>query len=112
MAFLDKVGKLAKAAAEKTGDAVEVGKLTVKIRSEKGKIEDCMQSIGAYYYDQYKNGAELPAEVAAFCSEISEREATIAALEEEKAAVGADVEEEPAEAAAEEVSAEEVPAEE
>ena len=41
MALKDKLGAIAKTAADKTGDVVETTKLNIKINEEKSKISSC-----------------------------------------------------------------------
>jgi len=63
MAFLDKIGNMAKSTVETT-------KLNSKISSEKNLIEGVYRKLGEYYYLKHQSGEKLPKEAAAFCAEI------------------------------------------
>ena len=93
MAFLDKMGKIAKTVGEKTGDAVEIGRINLKINQVEGKIKDAKQELGSLMYLLYRNGRTLPEDAALICQQIRALEETIAQLEADKAAVTADREE-------------------
>jgi len=84
MAFLNKLGDMAKNIGDKAGEAIETTKLNSKINSEKSAIEGVYKKIGEYYYQQYKAGTSLPEEAAAFCAEIDGHNA---AIEEAKAEI-------------------------
>lgn len=100
MAFLDKVTQIAKTVGEKTGDAVETGRISLKIAQEEGRMKDAKLRLGELMFQAVKDGAELSAEAMAVCREILAMEENIAALEAEKDAVNA-----PQEAAAPESTA-------
>lgn len=90
MAFLDKLSSVAKGAADKAGDLVEITKLNGKIVMEKDKINTAKKAIGAYYYEKFKEGTMLDAEVAPQCEIIVAAELAIKELEEQIAAVKAE----------------------
>ena len=112
MDFLDKMGKLAKTVGEKTGDAVEIGKINLKINQAEGKIKDAKQDLGDLMYLLYRNGRTLPEDAAAICQEIKSLEETIAGLEADKAAVKEPAKEEPEAEEAPVEKKEELPGEE
>lgn len=51
--LFDKVKKAGAYAADKTGDAVEIGVAKGKIASRKGDIADVERLIGRYFYNKY-----------------------------------------------------------
>ncbi len=67
MAFFDKIGDFAKNIGDRTGDAIEIGKLNSKINTEKNQAGDAWKKIGEYYYNLYINGSEVSPEVIEFC---------------------------------------------
>jgi len=70
MAFLDKVGNLAKSATDKAGEMVEVTKLNTKINECKGKITASKTQIGEYYWTKYESGETLDDGVMEICAQI------------------------------------------
>lgn len=70
MAFLDKLGNLAKSAADKTGDMMETTKLNSKINECKKNIAARKLEIGEHYWAKYENGETLDAEVMEICAAI------------------------------------------
>ena len=54
--FLDKVGSLAKTAADKTSDAIEVTKLNSKIAKEKDQIKLIKLEIAERFLAAYESG--------------------------------------------------------
>ena len=83
MAFLDKLGDLAKNVGEKTGDMVEITKLNSKISSEKSAIEGLKKQIGECCFNKYQEGGIIDEDIVAFCSSIAEHMDTISALQSE-----------------------------
>lgn len=77
MAFLDKLGDMAKNIGDKAGDAVETTKLNSKINAEQKTIDGIYKKIGEYYYGKHQSGESLPEEAAAFCAEIDGHNAVI-----------------------------------
>ena len=67
MALFDKLSDLAKNITEKTTDAIETGKLTNKINSEKNLAGEELKKIGAFYYEKYVESGEAAPEVLEFC---------------------------------------------
>lgn len=67
MALFDKLSDLAKNISEKTTDAIETGKLTNKINSEKNLAGEELKKIGAFYYERYMESGEAAPEVLEFC---------------------------------------------
>lgn len=84
--FLSKASKLAKTtaskAADKAGDLVEIGKIKAKINSSKSEIANLEKKIGAYYYEQYMEGAAVDAAIGEMCQEIRRQNELIEELEE------------------------------
>lgn len=67
MAFLDKLGDLAKNLGDKTSDAIETGKLNSRINAEKAAAGEELKKIGEHYYNLYLAGGQTAPEVLAFC---------------------------------------------
>jgi len=83
MAFLNKVGNLAKSATDKAGEMVEVTKLNTKINESKGKITTSKTQIGEYYWKKYESGEGLDDEVMEICASIKAENDTIDQLNNE-----------------------------
>ncbi|MBQ4339993.1 MAG: hypothetical protein IJC41_03220 [Firmicutes bacterium] len=83
MAIKDKLGAIAKTAADKTGDVVETTKLNIKVNEEKGKIKELMAEVGKYYYEKFRGGEELPVEVVDLFCKIKDAEAAIDDMQEQ-----------------------------
>lgn len=81
--FLNKLGDMAKNAADKTGEMIEIGKLNTKISAEQTKISDLKQKIGNFYYDRFSTEENFPAEVAELCQQINLCEEAIASVQAE-----------------------------
>jgi hypothetical protein len=96
MAFLDKLGGIAKSIGDKTSDTIEISKLNSKISSEKTAIAECMKQIGEFYYAKHQTGepddpgaAELFAAIDGHNKVIAETQAEIARIQAENAAQAA-----------------------
>ena len=63
MAFFNKLNDLAKNIGDRTSDALETGKLTAKIHSERKAAEEDIKKIGEHYYHFFMTGGEVPAEL-------------------------------------------------
>ena len=63
MAFLDKINDFAKVATEKTNNAIESTKLSVKIEGEQRTIDAIIKKIGEYYVAKIDSGEILEEEV-------------------------------------------------
>lgn len=81
--FLNKLGDMAKNAADKGGDVIEISRLNAKISTEQTNIVTVKQKIGDFYYERFGTDIEYPAEVTELCQQIKLCEDTIAALQEE-----------------------------
>lgn len=77
MAFFDKLNDLAKNIGDKTGDAIETGRLSAKISADKKEIMALMQKIGEYYYEKYKNGDVPPEEIKDYFAAADEKNVLI-----------------------------------
>lgn len=73
MAFFDKLNDLAKNIGDKTGDAIETGRLNSKIAADKKEIAALMQKAGEYYYEKYKNGDVPPEEIKDYFAAADEK---------------------------------------
>lgn len=70
LAFLDKISSMAKNAADKTNDMIEVNRINSKISAEKVRITDYKNTIGEYYWSKYNSGEEIDPEATRICEEI------------------------------------------
>ena len=80
--LLNRLGDMAKNAADKTGDIIEIGKLNSKINSEQQTITSLKEKIGTYYFNHSDASTELPAEVRELCQKIQESLDAIAMLQQ------------------------------
>ena len=87
MALKDKLGAIAKTAADKTGDVVETTKLNIKINEEKSKISSCMEEVGRYYFEKFLNGEEFPVEITDLFCRVKDSEELIEDMPEQIRAV-------------------------
>ncbi len=81
--FMDKMGNIAKKAADKTGDMVEIGMLNSKIGAQRQNITSIRERMGGIIYDQFRQGIELAEELTQFCQQIEEIEAAIAKMQKD-----------------------------
>lgn len=74
-----KTEELARIAARKSGDLLEIGKLKLKIQEEKNAIKNEQQEIGAIVYEKYAKTAKasVPAEILSHVVSIKTRQETI-----------------------------------
>jgi predicted nucleic acid-binding Zn ribbon protein len=56
MAFLDKLGDLARNIGDKTSETIETTKINNRIGSERTAIAECMRRIGEIYYRKHQEG--------------------------------------------------------
>lgn len=68
MAFFDKLNDFAKNISDKTTDAIETGKLSSRINSEKNLAGEELKKIGEHYYNLWLEGGKIAPEVLEFCS--------------------------------------------
>jgi len=73
-AFTRKVAETARSAAKKSGDLVEVTKLTMSINTEEGKIEKLYTEMGKIIYEEYKKGNFSSNSIKEICTKIEEHE--------------------------------------
>ncbi|WP_312070276.1 hypothetical protein [Anaerotignum propionicum] len=81
--FIDKVGNLAKKAADKTGDMVEIGMLNSKIGAQRQNISSMKERMGGIVFEQFRQGIELSEELTQFCQQIEEIEAAITKMQKD-----------------------------
>jgi hypothetical protein len=93
MAFLDKLGDIARNIGDKATDAIETTKLNSKISAEKTAIAECMRQIGEYYYGKHETGepddpgtAEFFAAIDGHNKAIADTQAEIERIQAENAA--------------------------
>ena len=70
MAFLDKVSDIAKSAVDKAGDAVDITKLTAKIKSVESDIKAEKIKIGEAVIEQAAAGAEFDEDITEILNKI------------------------------------------
>jgi DNA-directed RNA polymerase subunit RPC12/RpoP len=90
MAFLDKLGDMARSLGDKATDAIETTELNNKIGAEKTAMAECMRQVGEYYYGKYLAGesddpgaAELFAAIDGHNKAIADAQAEIARIQAE-----------------------------
>lgn len=81
--IFEKLGSLAKNAANKTEDAIEIARLNSKINTENNKISAVKMCIGEYCWARYTAGATLDEEIMNLCNKIEDLLKNIAAAESE-----------------------------
>jgi hypothetical protein len=80
--FFESVKKVGAYAADKTGDAVEIGVAKGKIAARKSDIADIEKLIGRYFYKKYlENGVGEDEAVLEHCKKIDSLNSEIAELE-------------------------------
>ena len=82
MSFMDSVGSVVKTVGDKTGTAIEVGKVKSKISNEKSTIRADFEKIGIMY-KRYKEGECDDEELKCLFSEIDASRENIAGYEED-----------------------------
>lgn len=85
--FFNKLGDMAKTAADKTGDMIEIGKLNSRISAEQSNISAVKEKIGDYYYNLSLNGGDFPIEVIEMFGQIKACQQEILSLQNEISAV-------------------------
>lgn len=83
MAFLDKLGEVAKNMTEKAGDSLEINRLNGEISIEKGNIQCYHRELGEYYWSKYAVGVKLDEEAMLICDKVIVSQERIRALGEE-----------------------------
>ena len=81
--FFDKIGELAKSAADKTNELIEQNKLNSKITAEETAIAKFKEQIGNYYYDKYETGTAPDGPVAEWYYGIKAAQVRIAEVQAE-----------------------------
>lgn len=81
--FLDKIGEMAKSAADKTNDLIEQSRLNSKINGEEAVIAELKEQIGNFYWQRYAKGEQTDNEIKEWCEAIKVSQATIAATRKE-----------------------------
>ena len=84
MAFLDSLNKMAKNLGEMAGDAVENGKLNIKLMEEKGKLTEAYAELGEAVYQQQKGIADNSAKINELILRIDGHTQQIEALQAEQ----------------------------
>ncbi|MBQ9931154.1 MAG: hypothetical protein IJO79_02280 [Firmicutes bacterium] len=84
MAFLDKVTDLTRAAAKRSGEMVEAGKVAIEISKLRSEIKDIHIEIGKVVCRLNNAGITLDPELRYMCEEVEEKLRAIEALEAEK----------------------------
>lgn len=90
MAFLDKLGELARTAADKANDGLEINRINSDIVIQKGNINEYQRELGMYYWAKFVMGDQLDEEATAICDKIVKAQDRIKELEAEIEQVKAD----------------------
>ena len=83
MAFLDKLGELAKTAADKANDSLEINRINSDINMQKDNIQEYQRQLGQYYWAKFVVGERLEEEAMAICDKIVAAKDQIKQLEAE-----------------------------
>ncbi len=83
MAFLDKLGELARTAADKANDGLEINRINSDIVIQKGNINEYQRELGMYYWARFVMGDQLDEEATAICDKIVKAQDRIKELEAE-----------------------------
>lgn len=97
MAFLDKLGEVAKNVSEKANDSFETNRLTGDIALQKGNIQVYQRELGEYYWAKFAVGEQLDSEAMLICDKIVAAQDKIRELEAQIAQIKVDREAERAE---------------
>lgn len=85
--FFDKIGEVAKSAAGKTNDMLELNRLNAKIGAAESSIAKFKEQIGNFYWEKAAAGAQPDAEILEWCGAIQTAEEEIASLREAVAVI-------------------------
>ncbi len=85
--FFDKIGEVAKSAADKTNDMLELNRLNAKIGAAESSIAKLKEQIGNFYWEKAAAGAQPDAEIVAWCESIQTAKEEIASLREAVTAI-------------------------
>ena len=85
MAFLDKVNKMAKNLGEMAGDAMENGKLNLKLMEERAGLAEAYAQLGEAFYQQQKGTADNTEKINELFLKIDGHHQQIEALQAESA---------------------------
>ncbi len=83
MAFLDKIGSLAKNVSYKAGEMIELTKLSSRVNEHNGKISSLLTQIGQHYLVKFEAGEPVDAEVLPLFEDIRTQKEAIEALNAE-----------------------------
>ena len=72
MAFMEKLGNVAKTIGEKAGDAMEMAKIEAKMKSAETAYKEGLKKIGEHYCGIYRAGGQLDPEIEAKVKETVE----------------------------------------
>jgi len=86
MAFKDKLSAIAATVGEKAGDAIESGKIAIKIKEEERKMDNNAERIGKIIIDKLDNGEEMEEGIMELYALIKQSREAIEALRAEQAA--------------------------
>ena len=83
MALFDSLNKMAKNLGEMAGDAMENGKLNMKIMEEKGKLNEAYMLLGETMYQQAKSGEDKSKEINDLLIRIDDHHQAIEAVKQQ-----------------------------
>lgn len=84
MSILNKLGEIAKTVGDKTNDALEQGKASMKIKTEEANFAEQMRKIGEHYYARRAEGLMLEDAVAEACAAADQARDTIEEIRAEQ----------------------------
>lgn len=70
MAFFDKIGELARSAADKASDGMEITRINSDITMQQGNINEYQRELGMYYWSKFVTGEKLDEEAMLICDKI------------------------------------------
>ena len=76
-------GEMAKNAAEKGQDMVEITKINNRIKEEEGEIAEAQKTIGQIMLARFSNGGEIDDQIREICEGINKRVSVIDGLKDE-----------------------------
>lgn len=79
--LFDGIKDLAKNAADKTNEVIELGKHKARIAQEENTINGIKEQIGNYYWEHYVSGKQLDGPVMNWCKEIEKSQAVIGEIQ-------------------------------
>ncbi len=80
MSLFDKIGDMARSAADKTNELLEVNRLNSRIATENARIGALKEKIGNHYWLKFQDDITLEPEIAQLCAEIKDLNSVVEQL--------------------------------